>query len=119
MENLVIRTIQPADNPFIAIIIRESLTEFGANKPGTVFYDESTDHLFELFQRKGSVYYIAEQNKEVLGGGGIFPSDGLPEGVCELVKMYLKKQARGSGIGKKLMEKCLEFAKSAGYKSIY
>ena len=45
--NLSIRPIQPADNPVIAKIIRDTLAEFGANHPGTVYYDPTTDALFE------------------------------------------------------------------------
>lgn len=118
MKDIIIRTIQPEDNPVIAHIIRESLSEFGADKPGTVF-DKSTDHLYTLFQRQKSVYYVAEQNKEIAGGAGIYPSEGLPDGVCELVKMYLVNKARGQGLGKKLIEKCIDFATSAGYTSVY
>jgi putative acetyltransferase len=115
----IIRNIQPGDNPLIATIIRSSLTEFGVNKPGTVFTDESTDHLYELFQKERSIYYVAEQDKVLVGGAGIFPSDGLPENVCELVKMYLKKEVRGKGLGKELIDRCLEYAAAAGYNKIY
>ena len=117
--NIIIRTIIPEDNNTIATIIRSSLTEFGANKPGTVFTDETTDNLYDLFKKKDSIYYIAERDKEILGGGGIFPSNGLPEGVCELVKMYLKKEARGLGLGKELINKCLEYAAATGYQKVY
>ena len=117
--NIIIRTIIPEDNNTIATIIRSSLTEFGANKPGTVFTDKTTDNLYDLFKKKDSIYYIAERDKEILGGGGIFPSNGLPEGVCELVKMYLKKEARGLGLGKELINKCLEYAAATGYQKVY
>jgi putative acetyltransferase len=120
MENyLLIRTIQLKDNAALATIVRNSLAEFGANKPGTVFFDDTTDHLFELFQEPGSIYYVIEDSGQILGGGGIFPSDGLPAETCELVKMYLKPEARGKGIGKLLIEKCLEFAKGFGYLQVY
>ncbi len=119
MSEIFIRTILPADNPAVANIIRTSLAEFGVNKPGTVYFDESTDHLYELFQKKGSIYYIAEKSNELIGGAGIYPSDGLHEDVCELVKMYLKKEARGLGLGKELINKCIDFAMSSGYKKIY
>lgn len=119
MEDIIIREIQPGDNPQIAVIIRESLQEFGANKPGTVFYDDTTDHLYELFQQEDSIYFVAERNDIILGGAGIFPSAGLPLGVCELVKMYLNKQARGLGLGKKLINICLDFAASKGYETVY
>jgi putative acetyltransferase len=116
---MTIRKIQPSDNPHLALIIRNALAEFGANKPGTVFYDGTTDHLSELFQQRGSIYYVAEHNGEVLGGAGIYPSEGLPEGTCELVKMYLKPATRGLGLGRKLIEQCLEFAKGSGYVQVY
>jgi len=114
-----IRSIQPSDNTAIAVIIRNSLSEFGANKPGTVFFDPTTDALYDLFQLPGSFYLVAEENSGLLGGAGIFPSAGLPEGVCELVKMYLHKAARGKGLGRLLINQCLEKAKDLGYKKVY
>jgi putative acetyltransferase len=119
MQNINIRKIQPADNEVLAKIVRASLAEFGANKPGTVYYDSTTDHLYELFQEPGSMYYVAEQNGKVVGGAGIFPTEGLPQGTCELVKMYLQKQVRGQGLGKLLIDKVLEFAKGFGYTNVY
>ena len=117
--NPVIRPIEPGDNPQLAIIIRSALTEFGANKPGTVFYDDSTDHLFELFRETGSAYFVAEEDGVLLGGAGIYPTPALPEGCCELVKMYLSAEARGMGLGRKLIAHCLETAKEMGYRMVY
>lgn len=120
MNDILIRSIQPGDNPVIAGIIRKSLEEFGANRPGTVYYDETTDHLFELFtSTPKSRYYIAEKNGEIAGGAGIFPTDALPEGTCELVKMYLSPQARGIGLGRYLVNKCIETATELGYTQVY
>lgn len=116
---ITIRPIQPADNPPLARIIRNALAEFGANKPGTVFYDPTTDALFELFQQPGSFYLVAENGDSLLGGAGIFPSPGLPEGVCELVKMYLDPAARGMGLGRTLIQQCLDKAAAIGYKQVY
>ncbi len=119
MENFAIREIIPADNQDIAIIIRESLEEFGANRPGTVYYDESTDHLYELFQTPKAGYFVALQNDTIIGGAGVFPSNGLPADTTELVKMYLAKSARGKGIGKTLIDHCLAYAKKSGYTAVY
>lgn len=75
--------------------------------------------MHELFQKPGSVYFVAEQNEKLLGGAGIYPSEGLPQQTCELVKMYLRPEARGQGTGKILIEKCLEFAQGCSYLQVY
>lgn len=117
--DIQIRTIQPADNIGIAAIIRNTLAEFGADRPGTVYFDSSTDALSEVFQTSRSIYYVALIQNTLIGGAGIFPTEGLPDDTCELVKMYLLPEGRGKGIGKILIDKCLQFAKEAGYKKIY
>ncbi len=119
MQNLTIRTIQPGDNIALAKIIRDTLTEFNANKPGTVYFDDTTDHLSDVFHIKNSIYFVAEVDGEMAGGCGIYPTPNLPADTCELVKLYLASHARGKGIGKLLMEKCITAAKSMGYKRIY
>ncbi|MFZ9144309.1 MAG: GNAT family N-acetyltransferase [Aquirufa sp.] len=114
-----IRPIEPGDNVELAKVIRAALTEFGANKPGTVYFDPTTDALYELFRTPGSYYFIATIGQKVVGGCGIFPTDNLPEGTCELVKLYVAKEARGTGLGKQLMEKSMSWAKSLGYTQVY
>jgi putative acetyltransferase len=117
--DLIIRNIALHDNEAIAKVIRAALTEFGANKLGTVFYDSTTDHLFELFQIPGAIYYIAELNGNLVGGAGIYPTEGLPDKTCELVKLYLHKDARGIGLGKQLLLKSMQWAKENGYEQVY
>ncbi len=116
---LNIRPIVQNDNAAIASVIRAALTEFGANKPGTVYFDPTTDALYELFKTPGSYYFIATINEIVVGGCGIFPTENLPEGTCELVKLYLQADARGTGLGKQLMEKAMKWAKHNGYTQVY
>jgi putative acetyltransferase len=115
-----IRSIKPSDNQALAKIIRDTLTEFGANQPGTVYYEASTDALSELFRKPRSVYFVAEtDNQQIMGGGGIYPTEGLPEKTCELVKMYLLPEARGKGLGRSIIEKCLQSAAENGFEHIY
>lgn len=120
MKDMIsIRTIQLSDNQILAEIIRNTLVEFDANHPGTVYFDPTTDHLFELFRTKGSAYFVAEMDNEIVGGGGIFPTPGLPAKTCELVKMYLLPKARGVGLGRTIIEKCMQTAREYGFKKIY
>lgn len=118
-DRLHIRLIQQEDNQALALIVRNTLAEFGANKPGTVYFDPTTDHLYELFRKHRSIYYVATLDDEIVGGGGIYPTEGLPGDTCELVKMYLLPKARGMNLGRALIEKNLAFAGSAGYKHVY
>ena len=117
--NFKLRSIQPPDNPVLAEIVRNTLAEFGANHPGTVYYDPTTDALYELFQTEGAGYFVASMDDKIVGGAGIYPTNGLPADTCELVKMYLLPQARGIGLGKTLIDKCLSFAKEKGYMQVY
>ena len=117
---IIIRPIKLEDNATIAAIIRASLEEFGANKPGTVYFDETTDHLYELFHSHNKcAYFIAEEDGIILGGAGYFHSEGLDQYTCELVKMYLSKFARGKGLGQRMIQHCLAEAKLNGFKQIY
>jgi putative acetyltransferase len=119
LSEITIRPIHPSDNPDLALIVRNTLAEFGAANPGTVYFDSTTDALFELFQVPNAAYFVAEVNGKILGGGGIYPTEGLPDGTCELVKMYLLPEARGIGLGRTLIEKCLETAKENGFQQVY
>ena len=114
-----IRPIEFADNSILAGIIRNTLAEFGANHPGTVYFDAATDHLYEVFQQERSFYFVAELDGKIAGGGGIYPTEGLPADTCELVKMYLLPEARGIGLGRRLLERCMDVAKSSGYSKMY
>jgi putative acetyltransferase len=45
-DNINIRPIEPGDNAQLAKVVRNTLAEFaefGANHPGTVYYDPTTD----------------------------------------------------------------------------
>lgn len=119
MNNISIRPVRVEDNQPIAVIIRRILTEFGANKPGTVYFDPTTDHLFELFSIPGSAYFIAESDGKIVGGSGLYPTPELPPGCCELVKLYLLPELRGRGLGLSLMEKCFQQAVSFGFTQMY
>lgn len=119
-SEITIRPIAPGDAAALASVIRDTLTEFGAAKPGTAYYDDATNHLPTLFQTTPrSAYFVAEAGGEVLGGGGIFPTENLPADTVELVKLYLRPTARGKGVGKALIDQCLRAARAAGYARVY
>ncbi|MEO7768093.1 MAG: GNAT family N-acetyltransferase [Ferruginibacter sp.] len=111
--------ITKEDNPVLAELIRVVFREFKIDQPGTVYTDPTTDHLYELFKTPKSIYWVAHEDGELLGGCGIFPTEGLPEGCAELVKFYLSSASRGKGVGKELMEMSINAAINFGYKQLY
>jgi putative acetyltransferase len=108
------------NNPEIARVIRTVLEEFKVNKPGTVYTDPTTDELYELFETEAkSAYWVVEIEGEIVGGAGIFPTEGLDDNCVELVKLYLLKEHRGKGIGEELMRMCIVEAENLCYEKIY
>ena len=119
MSGVVLRKILPDDNVSLAAVIRAGMTEFGLNKAGSGFDDPQIDHLFAAYAQPGCAFFVAIENEQLLGGGGFAP---LREGdgkTCELQRMYLSKDARGKGVGKQLLQHCLEEAAAMGYETCY
>ncbi len=121
MDNpgITLRQIEKHDNAEIASLIRKVFREFKIDRPGTVYFDPTTDDLYGLFRNPGSVYWIAFDGSEMTGGCGIYPTPELPDGCAELVKFYVASSHRGRGIGRMLMYKSLESARELGYRQIY
>ena len=119
MPLITLRPLTPSDDAALAGVIRDTLTEFGAAKPGTVYFDPTTDQLSTVFEQAQSAYFVAELSGEVLGGAGIYPTAGLPPDTVELVKLYLRPAARGLGVGRQLIERCLAAARAYGYAHVY
>ncbi|MCJ0743747.1 GNAT family N-acetyltransferase [Pedobacter montanisoli] len=117
---MLYREVQTKDNSALAEIIRGVFTEHQAPTQGTVYTDPTTDALYELFRAEKSILWVAEdEGAKILGCCGIFPTPGLDEDCAELVKFYLHKDARGKGVGRALMEKCVASAKNLGFKKLY
>jgi len=118
-EAFEVRPIVREDDEFVAKIIRQVMTEYGAVGPGFSIMDKEVDTMFESFDNDRSAYLVIGKNKEILGGGGVAPLAGAERQVCELKKMYFLPQLRGLGLGKKLLRQCLKRAKELGYTHCY
>jgi len=119
LTDLTFRKIKIEDDPALAEIIKTSLIQQDNAVDGTVFTDEATNQMSSCYTNERSVYYTVHNEDELLGGCGINQLTGEKEDVCELQRLFLKSSARGYGIGEKLMQLCIEFAKDANYKLIY
>ncbi len=117
--SITYRHLEKKDNKEIADLIRSVFREFGIARPGTVYFDPTTDDLYTLFQMPHSIYWLAEDDGKIIGGCGVYPTQNLPEGCGEVVKLYLNASYRKQGIGRQLLEMSIESAKELGYKQLY
>lgn len=118
-QAFTIREVAPGDNPGLGAVIREVLPGTGAPTEGTAFADPSLDAMYETYQAPGSRYWVVAGSGHVWGGGGIAPLAGGDPDTCELQKMYFKKEVRGLGFGKAILEKALVAAREMGYRYCY
>ena len=117
--DFIIREIQPKDNPEIAQVIRDVLTEFKAPKIGTAYEDKATDEMFETYQRLNGAYFVIEHKNKIVGGAGFSKLDTQEGNICEFQKMYFSPITRGKGLGSKLIKHSLDLAKKQGFEKCY
>ncbi len=110
--NYTVQNLEEKHNKQLETVIRNCLIEFGANREGFAWSDPFLSHLSTEYNKEGTAYFVAiDENGKVVGGAGIGKIKGF-ENICELQKMYVEPNARGTGIAHELIKKCLEFAKT-------
>lgn len=114
------RKIGPADDKQIVKIIRANLEKHHLDIPGTVYFDPGLDNLSAYYNgAPGRVYYIAlDDEGKIIGGAGAAEFNGLPD-CAELQKLYLTDSEKGKGYGRQLVQLVEDWARSAGYRSLY
>ena len=119
MQLPFIREMRLEDSPKVAKVIRKVLEDIGVPKVGTAYADVGLDCMFETYNKPKASYFIVEENAKIIGCAGIAPLENYDGGVCELQKMYFLEEARGRGLGAKMIAICLEKARSFGFEKCY
>ncbi len=119
MSIVKIRKITSEDNKTLGQLIRDVLVEMGVPKIGTAYEDKALDMMYETYDQPRRSYYVAEEDGKIIGGAGIAPLEKEAREICELQKMYFLPEARGKGIGSKMIYTCLGFAKEQGFTRCY
>jgi putative acetyltransferase len=117
-----IRPITSADDAVVAEIIRTVMTEHGASGPGFAIHDPEVARMsahYDPRARPPAIYFVLDDAGIVVGGAGFAPLAAGDARTCELRKMYLRPQTRGSGLGRRLLAHVLEAARQAGYVRCY
>ena len=119
MSEATVRRIRPEDDPVVEQVLLDVLAEFRATGHGFSDQDEEMGAMSAAYESPAAAYFVAELDGEIVGGAGVGPLPRAEPHLCELRKMYLLPGARGHGIGRKLLETCLEAARRMGYRECY
>lgn len=119
MGTAIIREIQKSDNAEVANVIRKVLVDLGVPKVGTAYADTALDHMYENYNVPKATYFVVEDKGVILGCAGVAQLENYEGNVCELQKMYFLEAARGRGLGKQMMEICLQRAKEYQFEGCY
>jgi putative acetyltransferase len=114
-----IRRLQQADVHAVLEIVRSVRTEYGLAARVEDVLEDSDYALFETYRRRRTAYFVALDEGEIVGGAGIAPLANGNWLTCELQRMYLRPQKRGTGIGQMLFDECIAAAQSLGFAHCY
>lgn len=89
--------------------------QYGWGAPMEALLGEVTAAFLRDFNPDRERCWIAESGGAI--AGSIFATDG-GDGVCKLRLLYVEPRARGLGIANDLVDRCIAFARAAGYTTI-
>ncbi|HEY0255223.1 MAG TPA: GNAT family N-acetyltransferase [Kofleriaceae bacterium] len=104
-----IRAVRASDVPAVTELVATTLAEFGLTFGIGAPTDEQLRGLPASYE--SGAFWVAFEGDALLGTAGVFPV--APE-TFELRKMYLRPEARGTGIGKRLLDQAITWSREHG-----
>jgi putative acetyltransferase len=110
-----IRPSRFVDSAAVRAVVESVLREYGLE-----FDADNTDadlaDVEASYAGRGGVFHVVESPAgTIVGCGGLFP---IATNTVELRKMYLLPEARGRGLGKRMLANFLADARRLGYKRV-
>ena len=104
-----------ADAEAVRALVFGVLAEYGlAADPATT--DRDLSDIEANYEARGGCFDLLVDDKNYLiGCYGLYP---LQDGACELRKMYLRGDCRGRGLGKMIMRRVLDQARTLGFRRV-
>ena len=104
-----VRAVTAGDVPAVITLVTEVLAEFG------LAFGEGSATDAELHELPASyasgAFWVADRGGELLGTCGMFP---VAPNIYELRKMYLRPASRGHGLGKRMLDVAIAWARERG-----
>lgn len=114
-DKILIKTVQTKEDYFLA---KKLILEYVAwLRIDLSFqnFDAEMAALPEMYSEQNGGLFLAFKNDEAIGIAGL---RRFSINESEVKRMFVKEDARGFGIGKLLLQKCIETARKAGYNKI-
>lgn len=108
-----LRPATNADAKEVRALIFSVLREYGLT-PDPEGTDRDLDDIEANYLPDGLFDVLVEDGR-IIGTVGVYPKG---EGVCELRKMYLERNARGRGLGRRMLEHACARARELGFRSM-
>jgi putative acetyltransferase len=110
-----VRAVSRSDVPHVLALVADVLGEFGLEFGKGSPTDAELHGLPSSYTSRGGAFWVAHQDRELLGTCGVFPVAPL---TFELRKMYLRADSRGLGLGKRLLDVAVEWTRARAAKHI-
>jgi hypothetical protein len=110
-----LRAYTPSDLAAVTRLVCEVLTEFGFNaQTGNVERDLRAAH--ERYGGGRAGFWVADLDGAIVGTVAVRPKEGQ---TCELKRLYVRPDLRGTGLGQALYAHAEAFARAAGYEKVW
>lgn len=105
------------------VVYRVAYIIFGGSRPLEDFiaYHESIHELKDMddiqknYFENGGIFLVMLNDGEIICTGAIRKLEG---DICELKRLWLLTEYHGQGLGYRMLQECLSFARENGYKRI-
>lgn len=106
-----LRAYRPGDEAAVFELVRTVLGEYGlATNPEAT--DRDLQDIGRSYVASGGAFKVLEEAGRIVGSYGLFR---LSATTCELRKMYLSRDRRGLGLGRRMMDDALAEARARGF----
>lgn len=109
-----IRLATNADRAAVQALVAEILAEFELvyDRAGS---DRTLEDIDAFYSRAGGRFWVVEEKGEIVATVAVRRKSAE---VFELEKMYIRRAFRGKGLGKKLLEQAIQFARISGARRL-